>query len=131
MSIKIVWDNDEKTVVRYIFDKQWTWPEFFTAKAEAYALIGSVKHPVGIIMDAPPEVKLPPNTLTHSRNALRNKHPNTRVIAFVLTHSFVRSMIHIFMKVAPGSTDLHIVSTLEEARQVVAERLDSIENSKP
>src|SRR5262245_59394756 len=118
MGIKIVWDNDEKTVVRYIFEKNWTWQEFFTAKAEAYALIDTVKHPVGIIMDAPPEVNLPPNTLTHSRNALRNKHPNTRVIAFVLTQAFVRSMINIFMRISPNSADLHIVATLDQAREV-------------
>src|SRR5690242_1382476 len=106
MSVEIIWDNEEKTILRFIFDRRWSWQEFFEAKAAAYTLIGTVNHPVGIILHGPPETNLPPNALSHSRNALRNTHPNTRIVVFVLTSAFFRTMIGIVVKIAPNPTDL-------------------------
>jgi hypothetical protein len=124
VGIKIVWDDDTKTVIRYVFDTQWSWDDFFTAKAEAYTRIDTVSHKVGIIMDAPPDVTLPPNALTHGRTALKNKHPNTALVVCVLTKPFLRAMINMLIRLARGSSaSIHMVSSVEEARQLIAERL--------
>lgn len=124
MGVRVVWDDEAKTTIRYDFDASWTWDEFFKAKAEAYALIGTVQHKVGIIMDSPPDIALPPNVLTNSRSALKNKHPNTALIVVVIHNPFVRAMINVLITVARGSdATIHMVSEIGAARALIAERL--------
>jgi hypothetical protein len=124
MGIRIVWDDEAKTIIRYIFDAVWTWDDFFNAKAEAYALIDTVQHKVGIIMDGPSDLRLPANMLTHSRSALRNKHPNTSVIAAVIHKPFLRIMFNTLINLTKGDdATIHLVSTVDEARQLIADRL--------
>jgi hypothetical protein len=124
MGIVVDWDNSAKTVVRYEFDEQWTWEEFYVAKKQAYTIIDTVSHRVGVIMNAPPNVTLPPNMLTHSLSALRNKHPNTLILVFVLTRPFMRAMISTLGKISRlGASSIELATTLDEARAIVDRRL--------
>jgi len=124
MGIQVVWDDEAKRVIRYIFDERWSWEEFFAAKKDAYNRIATVHHKVGIIMDAPPNMALPPNVLTNVRSALRTKHPNTVVVVFVITTPFLRTMM-ITLKslsyLAPVS--LEHAATLDEARAIAYKSL--------
>lgn len=128
MGITIVWDNDEKTVIRYDFDKHWNWEDFFAAKEEAFTRIDGVGHKVGVIMNAPPDVSLPPNWLTHTQSALKNRHPNTEVIIVVVSKLFQRTMINTLIKLArKDGRRLQIVDSLESARKMVADRLGKLQ----
>jgi hypothetical protein len=126
-SIAITWDNDEHTIVRYCFDKRWTWNEFSNAKEQAVSLIASVPYKVGVIMDAPSDIELPPNMLTHSRNALGKKHPNTAVIVFVSTNPFMRLVVNTLSIIsgASGST-IQIANNLDEAHSMIAAKLATV-----
>jgi hypothetical protein len=124
MGITVDWDNTAKTIVRYEFDEQWKWEEFYVAKKHAYTIINTVPHKVGVIMNAPPNVQLPPNMLTHSLSALRNKHPNTVILVFVLTQPFMRAMISTMGKISRmASSSIELATTLDEARAIVDKRL--------
>lgn len=94
MGIKVIWDNDEKTIVRYNFDSQWTWDDFYMARSEAYDLIDTVNHKIGVIFDAPANMKLPPNMITHSRSAINKTHDNTHVVVAVVSSTYVRAMLN-------------------------------------
>jgi hypothetical protein len=124
MGIQIMWDDEAKRVIRYRFDERWSWEEFFAAKKEAYNQIATVPHKVGVIMDAPPNVIMPPNMLTHALSALRNKHPNTLILVFVLTRPFMRAMINTLVQVSRlAAASIELASTLDEARAIVGKRL--------
>jgi len=92
MGIQVVWDDDAKRMIRYNFDERWSWDEFFAAREGAIRLIDTVSHKIGVIMDLPPNIEVPPNVLTNVRSALRTKHPNTVVIVFVITTPLLRTM---------------------------------------
>lgn len=127
MSIAVSWDNDEHTVVRYRFEKRWTWDEFSAAKNEAVSMIDTVTHKVGIIMDAPSDVELPASMLTNARNALGKKHPNTAVIVIVPTNAFMRLMLNTLVIVSgtAGNT-IQVANNLDEARALVAKQLTNV-----
>lgn len=127
MGITVNWDNPAKTILRYDFDERWSWEEFFVAKKQAYTMIGTVSHKVGVIMNAPPNVTMPPNMLTHSLSALRNKHPNTLVLVFVLTRPFMRAMISTLGKISRlAASSIELATTLDEARALADKRLRAL-----
>jgi hypothetical protein len=127
MGIKVQWDDATQKTIRFDFDEQWTWEDFFNAKKQSYNLIDSVKRKVAVIMVAPHNMVLPPNMLTHGLNALRNKHRDTYLVVFVITNSFLRAMLSTMAKVSRlAESSTSVVSTLDEARALAAKRLSLI-----
>jgi hypothetical protein len=127
MGIKVEWDNPSKTIICYEFDERWSWEDFFAAKKQAYNMIATVPHRVGVIMNAPSSVTMPPNMLSHSLSALRNKHPNTLVLVFVLTRPFMRAMIGTLSKISRfAASSIELATTLDEARAIIEQRLHSL-----
>ncbi|MEL7236056.1 MAG: hypothetical protein AAGK74_16240, partial [Chloroflexota bacterium] len=51
MGIRVVWDDDEKTVVRHIYEGTWTWRDFREAVHKAWAMMHTVDHTVDAILD--------------------------------------------------------------------------------
>ena len=128
MSIKVVWDNEEKTIVRYVFDARWTWDEFYVARAEAYRQIDSVQHRVGVIFDTPPNIGLPSNMITHSKSAVNKTHSNTIVVVVVAQNMYLRTMLTMVMKLSKkAGVMMRLASSLEEARMIVHQRLREAE----
>ena len=124
MGVQVSWGNDDKTIVHYHFDNNWTWDEFFPAKAQAYAMIEAVNHKVGVILETQHDGVIPPNLLINGRNALRNKHPNATIIVIVVTRPFIRTMIGTVRAFSPLSqVHLELAFTLDEARQRVLDYL--------
>lgn len=131
MGIEIVWDNDEKTILRYIFDTHWTWDDFYTAKAEAYRQIDTVPHKVGVIFDAPEKITLPANMITHSKSAVSKTHDNTAIVVVVVTNLYLRTMLTLVMKLSKKAAEtMRLVSSLDEARTLVYQILADLEHKK-
>jgi hypothetical protein len=124
MGIRVQWDDAAQKIIRFDFDEQWTWEDFFAAKKQSYNLIDEVARKVAVIMVAPPNMVLPPNMLTHGLSALRNKHTNTYLVVFVLNNSFLRTMLSTMAKVSRlAESSTSVVSSLDEARALAAKRL--------
>jgi hypothetical protein len=129
MTVKAIWDNDAKTIMRYAFESGWTWDEFFAAKKQANDMMDTVTHKFGVILDMPVENVIPPDVLANARNGLLSKHANTVIIVFVSKQSFVRTMIETLVALAPlANTSLETTATVEEARRLVYEHLSHIAN---
>jgi hypothetical protein len=123
MGIQIVWDNDRKTVVRYIFDRDWTWEDLHAAKNYAYNLIDSVTYPVGVIFDAPPDVRLPANFLSNSMSIFKRKHARTYAVILVGSNAYARSLINMVGKIADAAGQtVKVFPKLDDARAWIASR---------
>ena len=124
MGIRIEWGNEDRTILYYRFDPRWTWDDFFTAKRDAYDRIEAAGHRVGVIMDSPPDVQLPPNLLTNMRSALHNKHENTEIVVVVIRQQFLRSMINVLLRISIVATrTMQMAANGDEALEIVARRL--------
>jgi hypothetical protein len=127
VGVSVFWDNEVKTIVRYLCDEHWTWEEFFAAKDQAYTLIDTVAHNVGVIVDSPFTPVLPPNMLVEARKAIRTKHPNTKIAVLIIKNSVLRTIVTTMKHAAPVAGSLiEITSSLEDARRIVASRLHGI-----
>ena len=127
MGIEIVWDDPEETIIRYIFDTNWTWDDFYTARDHAYRLIDIRQVRVAVIFDIPPDMRLPSNMLTNSKNALERRHANTHAIVIVVPNLYLRTLLEIVVKLAGSKADiLEMVPTLEVARQRARDHLESL-----
>jgi hypothetical protein len=124
MTIRVQWDNTEKTIVRWDFDGSWEWNEYFVAQYESNCLLDSVDYLVDIIGNVQKSHLLPANALSVYRNSLKNVSPNIGIIVLVGSSSFIRQMVNIFMKVfrfkGPG-TDFRFAATEADAHQMITD----------
>ena len=51
MPVRVYWEDDSHTLVRYEFEGNWTWDELYPAYYQAIEMEKSVTHRVDVIMD--------------------------------------------------------------------------------
>jgi hypothetical protein len=128
MGVRAGWDNDAKTIMYYQFDHNWTWEEFFAAKAQAYEMISTVSHKVGVVLETQHNGVIPHDLLPNFRNGLRTKHPNTVIVVIVVTRPFYRNMINTVRAILPiTNAHFEMAATLGQARSIIEKYLHALE----
>jgi hypothetical protein len=123
MNVKVSWDNDDKTTIRYDFEPHWTWDEFYKVAEDAFALTRSVEHTVDSISHFKPGANLPPNALMHFRRAMVNAPKNRGVTVIVGGSMFIKMMVTVFSKLNRQLGErLLLADTLAQARVMLAAR---------
>lgn len=126
MGIEVEWDNAEQTILRYHFDQVWTWNDFFAAVRTAKSLIDAAPaQRVGVIMDGKSRhMQFPPNMLTHFKNAMRNRHKKTEIVAVVIDNAFLRVIVNsLIVLTGANKGTLQITDDLQHARDIIQQRL--------
>ncbi len=126
MPIKVIWDNEEKTIVRHIFEGQWTWDEFEICTQESKALMESVDYTVQMILDVQKSPGMPQGFLSHMRTVTQKPHPNAGALALVGASSFIRAFTNVFLNVTPSNKrSFMMCATVDEAREWLAKRIQA------
>lgn len=122
MAITLVWDNPEKTILRHIYDGEFTTDDFYRAARENYDLQQTVSHPVIVISDLTGALKKSKMLISAAGKYSEKYLPeNQRAVIVVNPDAFTRVMLSIAKSVAPGTTsNLYTVSTLSEAYDLIA-----------
>jgi hypothetical protein len=120
MGITAVWDNDERTVIRYIHEGRWDWSDFYHAIQAANSMMDQVSHKVGLIIDVEQSSVVPSGAISRISGLRGKVHRNTGMTALVGANMFVRLLYDLFQKVYGMTTDFVMVSTLDEAREVLS-----------
>jgi hypothetical protein len=121
VGLEVVWDNNEQTVVRFIFEGNWTWEDFHTAIKIGTVMMDTVSHSVISIIDLRASKFLPANPMRHLRQMVSDcrKHNNASMIVFIGADDFVQAICYatrrIYLDVRAFS-EFHFVDTLDEAR---------------
>ena len=125
MAIRVIWDNSEQTILRYIFDPHWEWEDFAVAREEGYGLIDRVTHPIGVILDTPSDMWVPTKVLLRGRSAMQNTHVNTVILVFIVPNPAARLVYDTLIKIAvkKEGCQICIADSLDEARRLVVEHL--------
>lgn len=124
MTIRVSWLDDSRTVILREFEGKWTWDEFYRSQSEASAMLASVEHRVHQIFDFSQAQSLPPNTLTHLRNAGRNMPANRGKSVVVTQNVFYQQMYRILNMVFPAVTRRVV---LVETREAALEQVRTME----
>src|SRR5215207_11715106 len=116
MGIAVVWDNDEKTIIRYTYTARWTWDELYTALAEQAALQASVAHEVATLIDARNTNIVPEGFVAQLKRVVERMPPRSGVRIIVSGNPFIKSLFLLASKLFPHMIgDMRFVATLEEA----------------
>ncbi len=134
MGIEIEWDNEQHSIMRFIYTDKWTWEEFYTKIDEANQLMDTVAHSCVSIIDMRNSNFLPAGAAVHIRNVIRKSmsHNNSGISVFLQADVIVRVMIDVLRRSYPDileNTDWLYAKTLEEARQIAQDQINKLHAS--
>ena len=111
MAITVQWDNAEQTVVRWDFDRDWTWEEFADSARVSSAMMASTDERIDVILNIA-SCRTPQRAMTQYHRSTVGYVP-TNVGNLVLVQGDDTRAIDI---VAPFFNQLVVVDSLDEAR---------------
>jgi hypothetical protein len=123
MNIEVDWYSDN--IVLAEFKTPWAWDDFYKAVREMHRLIAQKPHTVHIVIRH--HVDFPSgNMLQNFQNAMNQQPKNTGQV-FVIPkkstttfQSFLQALMQIIGRVNPKKSPIRMVSSLEEAQQIIA-----------
>lgn len=118
MSIKTEWGNDEKTILLFTYEPNWSWNDLNDAVTLAYDMMETIDHPVVHIADMRNASILPSGAMTQGRNLANRRHPRQTLLIVVGANSLVRTLGNTFSKIysrVGGDSRNVYAATLEEA----------------
>lgn len=68
MGMRFEWDDEEKTVIRYVAEGDWNWTDFHRSVRVALFALHNLGHPVDTILDLSQSTKTPGGAIAHIRS---------------------------------------------------------------
>jgi hypothetical protein len=121
MSVRVEWDNQERTVILWSFVGRWTWGEFDETIKTMTAMAESVDHSVDLIMDVGQMSILPADMVTHVKSRYLSKARKLERLTAVGVDSHLQFLWNTFTDL-PYARHLKLTffDTLDEARAYLA-----------
>lgn len=125
MGVTVVWDNDEKTVQRYIYRGIWNWDEVHAAVTEGHRMLDTIDHKAASIVDMSGTSFVPSNAIVHLRRVFTvgGSHPNySGLTVFLKAHPFIKAIHMMVRDTYPDSAaniEFAFASTLDEAYTII------------
>lgn len=129
MPIQVIWDNEDKTIIRVTFPEKWTWDEFQEIDYRVETMIDRLQHKVVYLADISATQSVPKGLkLDVVRYVLDFNHENSDLLVVVGMNKMVKAMFDI-VTLALGhlATNIKTADTLEEGYQLLNYRLLEIE----
>ncbi|HLY27346.1 MAG TPA: hypothetical protein VKQ72_13470 [Aggregatilineales bacterium] len=122
MGIQTIWDNEEKTIIRHVYEGVWTWRDFNTNLSRSRAMLDTVNHPVHVIIDTRSGKLLPDGSVSNLRSMTSGIHPNQGRTILVGTNLFVSRLYNaFFLAYCDQGPSLALAPSLETARAMLSE----------
>jgi hypothetical protein len=135
MNIDVIWDNDEKTIVRYRFKPRWNWGDLHVAMKEASALVDTVTQGVDVIMDVTSASLIPSGAISQAQKAFATvKNPRIGTTVVVSSSVFAQALVSVGRKLsgnAANNWDMEFVSTVAEAYQILEKKSNRPKEVQP
>ena len=120
MSIELIWYDEDKTVLRHLYDGHWTPQEFIAAVNESRRLLLDVDHPVDLIIDMRTAEGPPSGINSAYQYADRMVPDNQRLIVMVNPTEYMQAYNQVVGKIAPrAAQNRYVVETLDDAVQLI------------
>ena len=122
MPITSIWDNNEKTVLRHVYDGSWTWNDFKANLLKSRAMLDGIQHKVDLIIDTR-NGKLLPDGGVGSLHTLRGgNHPNLGKTVLVGSNLFISRLYGAFHRAySDNEHALALAPSLEVGRRMISD----------
>lgn len=127
MSVNIVWDDAEQTILRYDIGRQWTWDELRAGREDVFQIMDSAQSDriYAIIHFKEHKINLPDGGLQRFREFIGYSHPKAALTIIVganrLMKSVAGTMKSAYTRFTGRSVDFAYADSLDEARHIIAD----------
>lgn len=121
MGIRVCWEDEAHTIVRYDFEGKWTWEELYPVYNQAIAMETSVPYRVDVILDMRRSQGVPGNALSHLKNISDKQPANIGLSIFVTENKFMLALYNVgckFYYKIPRY--FQVVPSIEAAQEMIA-----------
>jgi hypothetical protein len=123
MSIHAFWDNDEQTVIRFLYRRgNWEWHDFYAALEAARTLVESAQKQVGFVIDITyggltPGIFMSQSKVLHEFR----RHPGVSLVIVVGADRFIEALYQISSTHVPMRDQYYFTQTLDDAYGILDE----------
>lgn len=131
MPITTIWDNKEQSIIRHIYEGNWTWEHFHDSMKHASDMATSVNHTVGLIIDIRSSTLFPQGLVTqinrlHTRKSAWKPH----ITILVGANAFIHALYTAFRGITTNTNKstgqrFMLVPTLEEAYLILQQEQEA------
>lgn len=124
MPVQVVWDDEEKRIIRQIYSGHVTIEDYYAATDQVQEMVAQVSHVVHSIMDRTLVVSTPNSALPALLYANKNLPENIELRLIINPSVYTRMIVNIGRRIAPRVVHhIRYALTLEEAHQIIQEHM--------
>lgn len=132
MPMQVVWDGDDKTILRVETEGSYSWDEYHAVLDEMFVLADTHPTVYGVIAVRSADARVPDGAVPHyTRTTVKFKERPHLIVVNVKLEPFVSMMTQMFARQFDVKQQVFQAKTLEEAREILKtvqqERLDNSE----
>lgn len=101
MKIKVTWDNADQHLLRFCFNPDWTWDDYYDALMQGMAMMASVVHTVDILFAMGPGTDIPESAFQVGLQTFQSLPGNARCILFCGSSDYIRMISTAFKRLNP------------------------------
>ncbi len=123
MSVQAFWDDEEQTIIRFLYRRSnWEWHDFYAAMEQARMLANSVNHPVGFVLDIS-YGGLTPGIFMSQAKILHEfrRHPAVSLFIVIGADRFIEALYQVSATNIPLNDQYYFARTLEDAYVILGE----------
>jgi len=121
MGLQVYWENDQKTIIRQVYDLKWTWDEFLETFEKIRQMGQEVGYPIGMISEIGQIRTVPPNAIVYGAKGIRSLPPNIVLTVMVTSSPLALSLLKVILA-ATQFKNIETATTVEEARHRIMEK---------
>ena len=121
MGLRVYWEDEQKIIVRQVYDLTWTWDEYLAAFAKIRQLANEVDYPVGLIAEIGRIRSVPPNAILYGARGIRSLPSNIVLAVMVTSSPLALSLLNVIL-IATQFKHIQTASTVEDAKRMIADK---------
>ena len=122
MGLHVYWEDDQKIIIRQVYDLTWNWDEYLAAFEKIHQLGSTVNYPVGMISEIGQIRKVPPNAILYGARGIRSLPANIVLTVMVTSSPLALSLLNVILT-ATQFKNIQTANTVEDARQMINAKL--------
>ncbi|MCU0499704.1 MAG: hypothetical protein MUF87_20325 [Anaerolineae bacterium] len=131
MAVKVFWDNDEKTIIRAVYEGKLSAEDYYRAIDQVVTMMKSVSHEVHNIYHRE-QIRSAPRNILQIMQYAHQRLPNNLGLRIVIGGNQVtRTFVNVGRVIAPHLTEgTYFVDSVAEAHHLIQKHLAERERAK-